>query len=165
MIKVRFCILALTAGLGGMVSPVSSADGGDAVCFYLDMEKFEEKLMPVRLTADSQPSLALRRRGLLHGDERLCQWSLRGGSGLREAFALDGGVAIPILDPDCEPPFGHVYTGVGFGDWYLTLCGICSGDNLIVSFEDSEYSVAMDSLKQWTEYTPGEFPVEGDEGH
>jgi hypothetical protein len=160
MTKFRFCMLVLTAGLGAIVPPVSFADGGDSVCFYLDKEKFEGKLIPVRLTADSQPSLELQKRGLLHGDERLCQWSLRGGSGLRETFALDGDFAIPILDRDCESPFGHIYTGVGFGDWYLTLCGSCSGDNLVVSFEDSEYSVPIESLEQWTGYPPEEFPIE-----
>lgn len=165
MIKIRSCFLVLTAGLGAIVPPVSFADGGGSVCFYLDEEKFEAKLVPVRFTADSEPSLELQKRGLLHGDQRLCQWSLRGGSGVRETFSLDGDVAIPILDPDCETPFGHIYTGIGFGDWYLTLCGSCSSDNLTVSFEGSEYSVPIDSLEQWTEYPPGAFPIEGDKGH
>lgn len=165
MIKVHFCILLFGAGLGAIFPPASFADDGDSLCFYLDKEKFEGNLIPVRLAVDSGPSLELQKRGLLHGDERLCQWSLRGGSGIRETFALDGEFAIPILDRDCESPFGHIYTGVGFGDWYLTLCGNCSGDNLIVPFGGTEYSVQMDSLKQWTEYPPGEFPIEGDKGH
>jgi len=83
MTKVRFFILAITAGLGAIAPPVSFSDGGDSVCFFLDKEKFEGDLIPVRWTADSQPSLELQQRGLLHGDGRLCEWSLRGGSGLR----------------------------------------------------------------------------------
>ena len=67
-------------------------------------------------------SILLDKNGLFQEDERLCRWSLNGGSGTKEQFSLDGNFAVPILDTTCEAPFGHEYTGVGFGDWYLTLC-------------------------------------------
>jgi hypothetical protein len=165
MINIRFYILLIALGLSILIAPVTFESDGESVCFYLDKTKAEGKLIPVLLTNDAVPSIELRDSGLFHGEERLCQWSRNGGSGVREAFSLDGGFAVPILDPKCESPFGHIYTGVGFGDWYLTLCGRCSDDNLIVSFRDSEYSVRTDSLKQWTEYPPGEFPIEGDRGY
>lgn len=165
MINGRFLILLGAFWLNTFVAPVTFGGEGAAICFYLDKDKFEEQFMPVRLVSNSALSVELQNDGLIHGNDRLCQWSRNGGSGVREEFELDGNVAIPILDPDCESPFSHVYTGVGFGDWYLTLCGTCSIDNLIVPFRGSEYSVHVDSLRQWTEYRPGTFPIEGDKGY
>lgn len=160
MKKVRVWVSLIAVVSGAIMPFVSSADASDLMCFYLDKDKLKGNLLPVRLMADSDPALELQKRGLIRGDQRLCQWSLNGGSGVREAFALDGEFAVPILDRDCESPFSHIYTGVGFGDWHLTFCASRSGNNLIVSYKASEYFVPVDSLEQWTEYPPGEFPVE-----
>ena len=132
-------------------------------CFYLDKEKLNGELVPVRLTAAGKEAyLLLGLTGLLQNGERKCPWSLNGGSGTKEAFSLDGEHAVPILDPGCETPFGHEVTGVGFGDWYLTLCGVTDGQALHLRHEDDEYVVPVQALKQWTRYEPGKFPIQGD---
>jgi len=138
-------------------------------CFYLDKGKIQSTIMPVILvranTLGQKDSILLDKKGLFQGDKRLCQWSLNGGSGTKEQFSLDGNFAVPILYTTCEVPFSHEYTGLGFGDWYLTLCGMVSGGNLYVSYGNDKYYVSVESLIQWTRYTPGEFPVKGDKGH
>jgi hypothetical protein len=137
-------------------------------CFYLNNAKVQSTIMPVAFTGTSalgdNGSILLYKNGLFQGDERLCQWSLNGGSGTKEQFSLDGDFAVPILDTSCEAPFTHEYTGVGFGDWYLTLCGTISGENLSVDYGGDEVHVSTKVLIQWSEYTPGEFPVKGDKG-
>ena len=94
-------------------------------CFYLDKRKIKSTIMPVVFirvgTSGKKDSILLDKNGLFQGDKRLCQWSLNGGSGIKKQFSLDGNFAVPILDTTCEAPFNHKYTGVGFGDWYLTL--------------------------------------------
>ena len=126
-------------------------------------------MMPVVLSSvdisDKKDAIFLNKNGLFQGDQRICRWSLNGGSGTREEFALDGKFAVPILDATCEIPFGHEYTGVGFGDWHLTLCGTIAGENLYVSYGEDTYCVPSESLVQWTSYTPGKFPIKGDKGH
>src|SRR5260221_6405541 len=95
-------------------------------CFYLDKGKVKSEFTPLILASAGVPktdSIHLEKGGLFEGENRTCLWSLNGGSGTKELFALDGGYAVPILDPRCEMPFSHEETGVGFGDWYLTLCG------------------------------------------
>ena len=138
-------------------------------CYYLDKNKVQNKLITVVLvkTRDSNEknSIRLDKSGLFKGEERLCKWSLNGGSGKKEQFSLDGDFAIPILDSSCEGPFSHKYTGVGFGDWFLTLCGMTSGEKLFVCYGDEEYYISVESLVQWTKYAPSEFPVKGDGGH
>ncbi len=147
--------------------PIGADD--QKACFYLDKRKIQSKIMPVVFvragTMVKKGSILLDKNGLFQEDERLCRWSLNGGSGTKEQFSLDGNFAVPILDTTCEAPFGHEYTGVGFGDWYLTLCGMTSGENLYVSYGEDTYYVSMESLIQWTRYMSGEFPVNGDEGH
>ena len=139
-----------------------------STCFYLDERKAKDEIMPVvfiKGTALSErSSIRIDKKGLFQGDERLCQWSLNGGSGTKEQFSLDGDITVPILDPSCEMPFSHEFTGVGFGDWYLILCGTVLGENLHVSLRGEEYFVPLKSLKQWTSFTPGEFPIKGDKG-
>ena len=110
-------------------------------------------------------SIRLDKNGLFQVEERLCQWSLNGGSGTKEQFSLDGDFAIPILDTACEARFSHEYTGVGFGDWYLILCGTVSNENLYLSYRDIKYYAPVESLKQWTRFKPDEFPIKGDEGY
>ena len=138
-------------------------------CFYLDKEKIHDEVMPLFLTqveGFSKPdSLRLEKSGLFQGNKRLCRWSFNGGSGTKEQFSLDGGFAAPILDDACEAPFSHKYTGVGFGDWYLTLCGMVSHHNLYVEYGGKKYTVPVEALKQWTRFTPEKFPVQGDKGH
>lgn len=155
--------LGLALAIGTASS--GSVAGGEPTCFYLDKNKLDGSLAAVRLTSDTAGPVALREKGLFHGDERVCQWRRVVGGGVKEAFSLDGGVAVPILDKDCEAAFGHVETGIGFGDWYLTLCGTASGDRLTVPFRDAAYAVPFDQVDQWTAYEPGDFPVEGDPGH
>jgi hypothetical protein len=127
-------------------------------CYYLDKKKLQNKLIPVVLVktgiSNDKNSIRLDENGLFKGNERLCKWSLNGGSGIKERFSLDGDFAIPILNTPCEAPFSHKYTGVGFGDWYLILCGVEIGNYLY-----------LESLIQWTRYTQGQFPVKGDSGH
>lgn len=137
-------------------------------CFYLDKMKMQDEIISVVFirvgTSDKLSSISLDKNGLFQGDERLCSWSLNGGSGRKEKFSLDGNIAVPILAPSCEAPFSHHYTGVGFGDWYLTLCGTVSSENLYIRYDEEDYYVPMESLKQWTKFRPGEFPIKGDEG-
>ena len=148
-------------------APVAAADDSKA-CFYLDKRKIQGEIMPVVFfragTWGKMGSIHLNKNGLFQGDERLCQWSLNGGSGTKEQFSLDGNFAVPILDTACEAPFSHKYTGVGFGDWYLILCGRVSDKNLYLIYREEEYFVPIESLKQWTRFTQGEFPIKGDEG-
>lgn len=147
---------------------LAAADDQKA-CFYMDKRKIQSTIMPVVFvragTLGKKDSILLDKNGLFQGDERLCQWSLNGGSGTKEQFSLDGNFAVPILDTTCEAPYSHEYIGVGFGDWYLTLCGMISGENLYVSYGGDKYYVSVESLIQWTRHTPGEFPVKGDKGH
>lgn len=137
-------------------------------CFYLDRTKVQNTIMPVVFisvgTVGDKGSILLDKNGLFQGDELICQWSLNGGNGTKEQFSLDGDFAVPILDTSCEAPFTHEYTGVGFGDWYLTICGMISGENLYLNYGEQEYHVLTKSLVQWTKYTPGEFPLKGDKG-
>lgn len=114
---------------------------------------------------DQKACYYLDKKGLFQGNELLCQWSMNGGSGTREQFSLDGNFAVPILKTPCETPFSHEYTDVGFGDWYLTLCGIITGERLYISYGEDNYFVSLESLSQWTRFTPGKFPLEGDKGH
>jgi hypothetical protein len=147
---------------------LAAADDQKA-CFYLDKKEIPSTIVPVFLvrvgTLDKKISILLDMNGLFEGDERRCQWSLNGGSGTKEQFSLDGNFAVPILDTVCETPFSHEYTGVGFGDWYVTLCGLISGGNLYVNYREDKYYVSVESLIQWTRYTPQEFPVKGDKGY
>ena len=147
---------------------IIAADDQQKVCFYLDKKKVQNKIMPVVLVKvsiwDKKGSIRLDKNGLFQGGEQLCKWSLNGGSSTKEQFSLDGDFAIPILDTACEAPFSHKYTGVGFGDWYITLCGTTSGEKLYVSYGEDEYYVSVESLIQWTGYTPGQFPFKGDKG-
>jgi len=148
--------------------PVAAADGSRA-CFYLDQRKVQGEIMPVVFliagACSKIGSIRLDKNGLFQVEERLCQWSLNGGSGTKEQFSLDGDFAVPILDTACEAPFSHEYTGVGFGDWYLILCGTVSSENLYLSYRDIKYYAPVESLKQWTRFKPGEFPIKGDEGY
>lgn len=162
MKKIRLHILCFAVWLNIVIAPVTFGNDGEISCFYLDKDKVGKQITLVRLTSISGPGVELRDSGLIHANNRICQWSWNGGSGVREEFGLDGDFAIPILDPGCESPFSHIRTGVGFGDWYLTLCGTYSNDYLTVPFLGSEYSVHKGSLNQWTEYHPGELPIEGD---
>lgn len=143
-----------------------ATDGRVNACFYLDKRKLNKDVAPVVLARTDVPGMTTPLRldgyGLLQGDQLLCPWSLNGGSGTKEKFVLDGNFAIPILNPACEAPFGHHLTGIGFGDWYLTLCGTASGHNLIVKNNGETYSVRLDSLEQWSRYEPGRFPITGD---
>lgn len=147
--------------------PFSVAEDS-STCFYLDKSKIQNEIISVVFksvrTSDKISSIRLDKNGLFQGDKRLCYWSLNGGSGIKEKFSLDGNIAVPILDPSCEAPFNHHYTGVGFGDWYLTLCGIVSSENLYVRYHEKDYYVPIESLKQWTKFTAGEFPIKGDQG-
>ena len=149
------------------LAPFAVADNSRA-CFYLDKIKMQDEIISVVFiradTSDRISSIHLDKNGLFQGDKRLCSWSLNGGSGTKEKFSLDGNFAVPILDPSCEAPFSHHYTGVGFGDWYLILCGTVSSENLYVRYREENYYVPMESLKQWTRFIPGEFPIKGDEG-
>ncbi len=154
--------------VNGAITPAAFAQDDPEVCFYLDKEKIEDELVPVRLESASGKPLALRDEGLVHGSERSCPWLKYGApSQVREAFELDEGVFVPVLRPDCAAPFKSIYTGVGFGDWHLTLCGgRTSNDEVVVSFQGAEYSVEVERLEQWTKYDPeGEFPVAGNYGH
>jgi len=141
----------------------------DTICFYLDASKLNGSLKPIDFFANQSlsgtPSLQLADSGLTTGTQRVCQWSLNGGSGSREHFELDGGEAAPILVESCEHPFAHVYTGVGFGNWYLTLCAKRSQLGVLsVEFDSRPLFLAKDSLLQWTGYLPGAFPISGDSG-
>lgn len=137
-------------------------------CFYLDRYKMNGELVPIVLKRiddnEDNAFLKLDSNGLYHEDGEVCPWSLNGGSGEKERFSLDGNFAIPILKPECESPFSHQYTGIGFGDWYLTLCGICSSSHLYVDAHGHIYSLPVKALKQWSQYEPGNFPVKGDQG-
>ncbi len=149
------------------LSPFAAAEDS-RFCFYLDKMKIQDEIIPVVFirvgTSDKTSSISLDKNGLFQGDKRLCSWSLNGGSGTKEKFVLDGNIAVPILDLSCEAPFSHHYTGVGFGDWYLSLCGIVSSKNLYIRYDKEDYYVPMESLKQWTKFTSGEFPIKGDQG-
>ena len=138
-------------------------------CFYLDKKKVQNNIVPVVFvrvsTMGEKGSILLGKNGLFQEGERLCQWSLNGGSGTKEQFSLDGNFAVPILDTTCEAPFSHEYTGVGFGDWYLSLCGMISGENLYVNHGEGKNYVSVESLIQWTRYKPGQFPIKGDKGN
>jgi hypothetical protein len=132
-------------------------------CFYLDESKVKGELVPLTLNAPKKSdSILLDQSGLFEGKKRTCLWSLNGGSGTKEEFALDGDFAVPILDPACEGTFSHQETGVGFGDWYLTLCGSLSGSIFLVRYNQMELSVPLNALTQWTQYDPSKFPIEGD---
>ena len=117
--------------------------------------------VPIRIS-DNIELIRLDKDGLFEGEKRICLWSLNGGSGTKEQFSLDEEYAVPILDPRCEIPFSHAETGVGFGDWYLTLCGNLVGNNLLIKYNGKQYAVSLENLKQWTKYEPGEFPIVGD---
>ena len=161
--------IALAVILFQICSVYLAAADDQKACFYLDKIRIQRSIMRVVFvsadTLGKKDSILLNKNGLFKGDERICQWSLNGGSGTKAQFSLDGEFAVPILDTNCESPFSHEYTGVGFGDWYLTLCGMISGENLYVSYGGDKYYVSVESLIQWTRYTPGEFPVKGDKGH
>jgi len=130
--------------------------------------KIKNEIIPVVFirvgTSNRTRSICLDKNGLFQGDKRLCSWSLNGGSGIKEEFSFDGNIAVPVLDPSCEAPFNHQYTGVGFGDWYLTLCGIVSNENHYIRHHEEVYCVPIEALKQWTKFTPGAFPIKGDQG-
>jgi len=149
------------------LGPFAVADDSRA-CFYLDKIKIQNEinsLVFIRTgTSDKIGSIYLDKNGLFQGNKKLCSWSLNGGSGTKEKFSLDGNFAVPILEPSCEAPFSNHYTGVGFGDWYLTLCGNISNETLSIRYREEDYYVTLDSLKQWTKFTPGEFPLKGDKG-
>lgn len=135
-------------------------------CFYLDKTKIDTTLVPLTFSnKDDSFSMRLEKQGLFSNNEQKCKWSLNGGSGTKNLFSLDGNFAAPILDPDCEDPLSHVNTGVGFGDWYLTLCGQVINDQLTITTEKYEISIKIDSLYQWTEYGPEYFPITGDIEH
>ena len=155
MLKAMFLMVLVAA-------PVF-ADSNQEACFYLDKSKVKSELVPLTLSASKKSdSIRLDKAGLFQGKKRTCLWSLNGGSGTKEKFALDGDYAIPILDPVCESPFSHNETGIGFGDWYLTLCGSLSGSNLLIRHNQMEFAVPLKTLAQWTQYKPGKFPIEGD---
>lgn len=126
------------------------------------------ELVPIvlRRIAENGDSVFLKfdSKGLHHENGEVCPWSLNGGSGEKEMFSLDGNFAIPILKPECESPFSHQFTGIGFGDWYLTLCVICPGSHLYVDAHGHHYSVPIEALKQWSQHEPGTFPIKGDQG-
>lgn len=135
-------------------------------CYYLDKSKIENTLKPLILSSTEQiTTQQLEKRGLVIGNKLKCRWSLNGGSGIKENFSFDMNVAAPILNPKCEEPFSHIYNGVGFGDWYLTICGRVENNELIVTVDDEEFSINKDSLFQWTEYEPDKFPIAGDHGN
>jgi hypothetical protein len=140
----------------------------ERTCFYLDKDKVHGEILTVELvsgdsTDDTNP-IRLTDSGLYRGRERICQWSLNGGSGTKERFSLDGEFAVPILDPACEAPFSHEYTGIGFGDWYLTLCGIVFDNEIQADHDQSKFVTTVQALQQWTEFVPGKFPITGDTG-
>lgn len=147
-----------------IVRPVFA--GPDQVsCFYLDKLKIKGELASVTLLATiNSEAVHLEKSGLFKNNKRICQWSLNGGSGTKETFSLNGEYAVPILNPACEEPFGHQETGVGFGDWYLTLCGTAIDKNLLIETNGRTYSVPLSALTQWTRYESGDFPIEGDSG-
>ena len=142
------------------------ANQSQRACFYLDKNKVKAEIIPLTFASISVSEkielIRLDKDGLFEGRKRTCLWSLNGGSGTKEQFSLDGEYAIPILDPGCEMPFSHAETGVGFGDWYLTLCGNLAGNNLLIQNNGKQYAVSLESLKQWTKYEQGKFPIVGD---
>ncbi len=163
-----FCKAVIVASLVSIwIAPVAGGENRDA-CFYLDKRKIHDGIISVVFSefgnSGRARSIRLDEDGLYQGNALVCRWSLNGGSGTKERFSLDGDSAVPILDPECEIPFSHERTGVGFGDWYLTLCGTVSGKDLHVHRNGTEYIIGLKSLKQWTEFKPGRFPVEGDKG-
>ena len=163
-----FHIIALGVVLVQVWFTHIAASQEQEACFYLDKSKVQNDLAPVIFLEDDRSkkkgSIRLNGNGLYQGNERLCRWSLNGGSGTKEQFSLDGDFAVPILDPTCETPFSHEYTGVGFGDWYLILCGTVSGKNLQVDRDGNQYFIPLKSFKQWTRFAPEKFPIEGDAG-
>ena len=138
-------------------SAIASGEYVDA-CYYLDKDRIDGRIQSLAFANE----MRLDETGLHQGNERVCRWSHNGGSGVKERFSLDGDFAVPILDPECEAPFSHEVTGVGFGDWYLTLCGSVVDGALHVRRDETEHAIRLDSLGQWTEFTPGQFPIEGD---
>ena len=166
MIAIRKIVL--TAALFQICfAPFAIADDSRAY-FYLDKMKIKNSIIPLIFnradTPDKTNSIRLDRNGLFQGDKKSCSWSLNGGSGTKETFSFDGNFAVPILDPSCEAPFSHHYTGLGFGDWYLTLSGTISNKILFIRYREENYYISLDSLKQWTRYTHEEFPIDGDIG-
>jgi len=163
--KLSYCFVAVTFLL--QCGLVLAADE-ERTCFYLDKDKVHGEILAVELVSgdstDETNPIRLTDTGLYRGRERICQWSLNGGSGTRERFSLDGEFAVPILDPACEAPFSHEYTGTGFGDWYLTLCGIVVDNEIQVDHDRSKFLATVQALRQWTEYVPGKFPIAGDAG-
>ena len=137
-------------------------------CFYLDKDKVHSKFLSVELNSekiiDDTISMRLTDSGLYHGQKRICQWSLNGGSGIKEQFSLDGEFVVPILNPACEAPFSHEYTGIGFGDWYLTLCGIVIDNKIVIKHDYFKYVTTVQELQQWNKFIPGKFPIIGDKG-
>lgn len=132
-------------------------------CFCLDKMKIDTTLIPLTFSnKNSSIKIRLEKQGILKNNDQKCKWSLNGGSGTKDLFSLDGNFAVPILNPDCETPFSHVYTGVGFRDWYLTICGQVINDQLTITNGKYNLSIRIDSLYQWTEYEPGNFPISGD---
>ena len=146
---------------------VLAADG-ERACFYLDKDKVDGEIQAVELvpgdSTDDTNSIRLTGGGLYRGRDRICRWSLNGGSGTKNRFSLDGEFAVPILDPACEAPFSHEYTGTGFGDWYLSLCGTVDNKDLRVEHDQSTLKATRQALQQWTEYVPGRFPITADRG-
>jgi len=160
-------ILVMTILFQTYFIPLALADDSRA-CFYLDKIKIKNEIISLVFkkagTLDKVSSVCLEKNGLFQGNKKLCSWSLNGGSGTKEKFSLDGNFAVPILESSCESPFSHQYTGIGFGDWYLTLCGNILNENICVRYREEDYCITIDSLKQWTRYAPEEFPIKGDEG-
>ena len=163
--KLTYYTLGLTILLQcGLVLAVDE----ERTCFYLDKEKMNGQFHTVELVSrdstDNMSPIRLSEGGLYRGHERICRWSMNGGSGTKERFSLDGEFAVPILDPACEAPFSHENTGVGFGDWYLTLCGTVYNKDIWVEYDQLTFMTTQLALRQWTEYVPGKFPISGDRG-
>ncbi|MFC1494810.1 hypothetical protein ACFL6W_05985 [Thermodesulfobacteriota bacterium] len=160
-------IVAAAALFQICLAPFAIADDSRAY-YYLDKMKMENRIIPLVFikagTSDKTNSIRLDRNGLFQEENKMCSWSLNGGSHTKKNFSLDGNFAVPILDPSCEAPFSHHYTGIGFGDWYLTLHGTISNEILFIRYRGEDYYIPLSSLKQWTRYTPGEFPIKGDKG-
>ena len=128
-------------------------------CFRLGLVQSHEKFQTVSFYKDKnltlKSSLGLNEKGLVESEKIICRWSLNGGSGTKEKFSLDGGVAVPILDPACETPFSNQKTGNGFGGWKLMLCGtFVTKDALRVQHKNELLFVSKEVLKQWIPSKP-----------
>ncbi len=128
-------------------------------CFRLGPVQSHEKFQTVSFYQDKnltlKSSLGLNEKGLVDGEKVVCPWSLNGGSGTKDNFSLDGGIAVPILNPACEKPFSNKKTGNGFGDWSLLLCGtFVSEEVLRIKHKNEHLFVPKNVLRQWARLRP-----------